>query len=68
MRLVSNWRSVWRWNSTHVMAVLAALPLVWLEMPPDAKEMVPLAWRPWIVSGLALAGIVARLRDQGTRS
>lgn len=67
MRLVENWKSAWKWHSTQVLAAIAALPFVWMELPPDAKDMIPQEWRGWIVSVLALAGIVARLRAQGGR-
>lgn len=64
MKLVEGWRNFWKWNSVQVMAVLAVLPIVWMEIPPDVKEMVPLSWRPWIMSTLAISAIFARLRNQ----
>ena len=66
MRLVQNWRSWWRWTSMHVLAVLAVLPAVWPQLPPDLRDSIPADWHPYILSALAVAGIVGRLRDQGT--
>jgi di/tricarboxylate transporter len=65
MRLVDNARAAWRWASVQVLAVLAVLPLVWAELPEDIRSMVPHEWQPWVLSALALAGIVGRLVKQG---
>ncbi|MFE3838718.1 hypothetical protein [Pseudogemmobacter sonorensis] len=65
MRLIPDWRRAWRYHSTQSMAVLAVLPLVWIEIPPDLKSHIPGALMPWILSAVALAGILGRLRDQG---
>lgn len=66
MKLVSNWRSALRWHSTHALTLIAVLPIVWLELPADLKAYVPPEWRPFVLASIAVAGIVARLRDQGT--
>lgn len=68
MKLVRNWRSFWRWHSTWALAIIGALPFVWAELPPDLKAFIPHEWRPGILTAVAVAGIVARLRDQGTGS
>lgn len=68
MRLVRNWRSFWRWHTTWVLAFLGVLPLVWTDLPPDIKSLVPAEWRPGVLAAVALGGIVVRLRDQGTGS
>ena len=64
MKLIPDWKQAWRWHSTQIMAALAALPLVWMELPDDAKAYIPDEWRPFIVAGLAVVGIIGRLRDQ----
>lgn len=64
MKLVDNWRDFWKWHSTQAMALLGALPVVWSQIPDDAKAYIPEAAQPWIVVVLALAGIALRLRDQ----
>lgn len=65
MKLVSNARMAWRWFSVQILAALAALPLVWISLPPDVQEWLPEAWRPWALTVLALGGLVGRLVDQG---
>lgn len=64
MRMVPEWRQSWRLLSVQALALLAALPLAWAELPPDIKDMIPAEWRPWIVSVLAVAGIAGRLIRQ----
>lgn len=68
MKLVPDWRRAWRWFSVQALAVLAALPVAWAELPPDVQAMLPETWRPWLLAGLALAGLVGRLVDQGDRA
>lgn len=65
MRMVSDARRAWRWHSTQVLAALAVVPVVWVELPPDLKDYIPEEWRPWIMAAVAIGGIVGRLRDQG---
>ena len=65
MKLVSDWRKAWKWHSTQLLAVIAALPIVWMQLPPDVKDMVPESWMPYVVTVIAAGAIVGRLRDQG---
>lgn len=67
MKLVENWREAWRWHSAQALAVLALLPVVWTELPPEAQALVPEEWRPYVLAALALAGLVGRLQKQGAR-
>lgn len=67
MKVVSDWRQVWKYYSTQVMLGLAALPFVWSELPPDVKDMIPPDWRVWIFSGIALAGVASRYVKQSDR-
>jgi len=64
MTLVANWKSAWRWHSTQVLAILAILPLVWAETPDEVKAMIPVEYHGWIVTAMALIGVVLRMRDQ----
>lgn len=64
MKLVSDWKDFWKWHSTHAMAIAAAIPIAWEQLPPDLKSAIPDDWMPWIASGILLAGIVGRLRNQ----
>ncbi len=67
MSLVPDWREALRWHSTQVFVALAAIPPVWAELPEDLKGFVPAGWRPWIVAGIALIGLLGRLRAQDGR-
>lgn len=65
MRLVSNWRSFWRWHSVWIAGLIAALPAAWGAMPPDLKSHVPDSWMPWVAGLMFVAFMIGRLRDQG---
>ena len=65
MQLVDGWTKAYRWLSVQVFAIIAALPFVWAELPPEVKAMIPPEYRPYIVSGLAVAGLLLRLKKQG---
>ena len=67
MQLVQDARRAWRWFSVQVLTLLAVLPLIWEQMPPETHALVPETWRPWIITGLALIGIGGRLVKQGDR-
>ncbi len=64
MKLVDDYRQAWRWLSVQALAAIALLPLVWTDLPPDVKAMLPEGWRPWVLVALALAGILGRLKAQ----
>jgi len=64
MKLVENARQAWKWFSVQALAMLALVPLIWSELPPETQEIIPPTWRPWIVTGVALAGIAGRLIAQ----
>lgn len=68
MRLVSDARRAWRWFSMQALALLAIIPVVWAELPPEVAAIIPAGWYPWIVTGVAVAGMIGRLVDQGGRA
>lgn len=67
MKLVPNWRESWRWFSVQALVAIAALPMVWAEMPADLKAAVPDGSLMWITVALALAGMIGRVVDQGSQ-
>jgi hypothetical protein len=64
MKLVNDWKSAWRWHSSQAMALAAALPLVWNELPTDLRDSIPQEWMPYITAGILLGGLIGRVRDQ----
>jgi alkylhydroperoxidase/carboxymuconolactone decarboxylase family protein YurZ len=62
MKLVSNWKSAWRWISVQFIA-LAAL---WETIPLEAKAVLAPETQSWITLGLLVAAGVGRMIDQGT--
>ena len=64
MKLVDGAKEFYRWNSVRILAALAVIPPVWAELPTDIKDYVPVEWRPWIMVGIAVCGIIARVRKQ----
>lgn len=67
MKLVSDWRNVWRYYSTQFLIAIAALPLVWASIPVEVQAMLPVEWRPWLLSAMGLAGAASRLVKQVDR-
>lgn len=66
MKLVENWKQAWRWFSVQAFGAVVALPLVWQALPPDVKAFLPDGWQPYVLVGIAAAGILGRLIDQGS--
>ena len=65
MKLVIEASRAWRWFSVQALGALAVLPLVWQTFPPELQAWIPPEWRPYILAGVAIGGIVGRLIDQG---
>lgn len=67
-RLIENWRAAWRLHSVQVLLLIAGLPAIWVQLPPDVQAYlagwVPAEWHPLIITVVALAGVILRLRDQ----
>lgn len=68
MRLVPDWRQAWKWFSVQAFAILAAVPLVWVNIPPEVQAYLPPEWRPYILALFALAGFIGRVTDQGKQA
>lgn len=67
MKLIPDWKKAWRWFSVQAFAAIIALPVVWGMLPSDAKAFLPDSWEPWILVGLAVAGLVGRVIDQNRK-
>lgn len=68
MKFVENWRDAWKWFSVQALAVLIALPMVWMALPADVKAYLPDGWEPWVLVILAAAGLLGRVIDQNKAS
>lgn len=64
MKLVSDWKQAWKWNSAQVGAIIMVLPVAWMNFPPDLKSEIPESWMPWIIGAMGVAVVLGRLRDQ----
>ena len=64
MKLVEGAKTAWKWHSAQALAALTLLPIIWMELPADVKSMIPDGWDPYIVSAVALGGLIGRLRSQ----
>lgn len=64
MKLIDNWRQAWQMFSVQALALLAALPMVWMTLPEDVKAMVPQDWTKYIMIAIAIGGIAGRLVAQ----
>ena len=67
MKMVKDAKSAWRWFSVQALALSAALPMIWAQLPPETRMLIPPKWLPWIITVVALAGIVGRLIEQGPK-
>jgi len=65
MKIVRNARSAWRWFSVQAAALVAIIPMAWSQLPPESQALVPEEYRPWVITVVAVAGIIGRLIDQG---
>ena len=66
MKLIPKWRQALKMYSIQILLFIAALPAMWEAVPREVKAFIPLPWLPWIMTALAIAGVVARLVDQKT--
>lgn len=64
MKLVENWKDAWKWFSVHCLVLVALIPTVWLELPPEAKEAIPASWMSTITLVVGICGIIGRFIKQ----
>lgn len=64
MKLVENAKGAWRWFSVQAAATVALIPLIWSQLPPETQALIPADARPWVITAVAVAGILGRLIDQ----
>ena len=52
MKIVDNWREVWRHNSARFAGLGLIAATTWANLSPDLKASVPDAWLPYIAGGI----------------
>lgn len=64
MKLIDDWKQVWKWYSTHAMVIYMALVSYYVSLEPTVKEQIP----NWMLyTGIVIAGvtfIIARITQQ----
>lgn len=60
MKLVDNAKDFWRWWSMRFMGLAVAWPMIWAQLPADAKAMIPESFEVWIPTSLIIAAMIAR--------
>lgn len=66
-QLVPDARQWWRWHSTHIYAVLAIFPQVWLSSD-DLQRYLPAHVVLTVGTAIAVLGFILRLRDQSGKT
>ncbi len=41
MKLIDDWKQVWKWYSTHAMVIYMALVSYYVSLEPTVKEQIP---------------------------
>jgi hypothetical protein len=67
MKLVEDAKDWWRWWSMRFMGMAVAFPMIWAQLPADAKAMIPEAVEPYIPMALVLAAMISRPIQQGDK-
>lgn len=65
MKLVPDWKKGLRWWSVRIALAMAAIPPIWMGLPPDVKAMLPDDMQPWVLTIMALGAAAGRFVDQG---
>ena len=63
-KVVPDWKDFWRWYSVWLSALVAAIPVVWVQLPPDIKAFIPAGAEPYIMGGMFVVMVLGRIKDQ----
>lgn len=66
MQLVDNWRLVWRFYSVHAMAIAAAIPVAYANLPQGWADYFPAWAMATLTAAVLVCGIVGRVVQQYT--
>lgn len=65
MKLVDNWKSLWKSFSLWAMAVSTGTLLFWPTLPDDFTKALPDGTVSYVAVGVLVLGIIGRGVDQG---
>ena len=64
MKLISNWKNIWKWYSTHAVVIYTALVSYYAQMPVAEKANLPL-WVIYLIQAVIVVSfVVGRLIKQ----
>lgn len=63
-KLVTDFKTLFKFHSTKVIIALGALPSIWFELPPEWKASIPSAWMRTLVVVIAVVGVLSRAKLQ----
>ena len=64
MKLIDNWKNIWKWYSTHAVVIYTALVSYYAQMPAVDKASLPL-WIIYLIQAVIVVSfVVGRLIKQ----
>ena len=64
MKLIDNWKNIWKWYSTHAIVIYTALVSYYAQMPAVDKASLPL-WVIYLIQAVIVVSfVVGRLIKQ----
>ena len=64
MKLIDNWKNIWKWYSTHAVVIYTALVSYYAQMPAADKASLPL-WVIYLIQAIiVISFVVGRLIKQ----
>ena len=64
MKLIDNWKNIWKWYSTHAVVIYTALVSYYAQMPAADKASLPL-WVIYLIQAVIVVSfVVGRLIKQ----
>ena len=64
VKLVDDWKNFWKWWSVRITTVLAVIGPVWLSLPPELQDDLPVELLPYVSPVVLMSIVVARVLDQ----
>lgn len=64
MKIVENWRNLWRSFSVLAMSLSTAVLMTWGLMPDDLKVGIPEGWIRYLAGGVLVLGVAGRYIKQ----